>query len=497
MTHRREFVYLSVIFLLGLTLRLVSLCSESIWLDEAFSIDMAKNSVAAIWRGDVLDPGNPPLYYILLHYWMDFFGPTIESARAFSGVAGALGIVATWLLAKACGCAPSVRLLASFLVAVSPSLIYLSRETRVYTLFALVVMLAAAAAEVIVRNGGRLDRQTIPAWIAFTVLGASFSYLHYYSFLLLAVFGLYLFFRLSFDGWKLLATLMISYAVIVAAFLPWLSLFRTQIGYGTTRGGSTWIMHLAVAPLYSLAGHTLVWKENGMAIVALLSGAALLAVYLPSIYWAIREERLPLLPVFLPVGLIAVAILISVTKSPMLQSRYLSVIFPCLMIIIAAGLVSGFKRFPNGALFASLVLFGLMGTSLVRLYAQSHKEDWRPIASYVKRTNSSLPVYCYEDVARLSFNYYAPDIKVRPIDPVAVPFAPKGEPWQTSGLLDQMNGDKEGFWFILYLSLPETMPHLDEINDWLREHFEVKSEFGDSLKDPVFPLIHVYELKPR
>lgn len=498
LTLWRDILPLIALFLVALGLRLVDLGHESIWLDEAFSVDTAQHSPGALWRGEPLDPGNPPGYYIVLHEWLRRFGSTVESARALSGVAGALVIVPTWWLARVSGCSPVVALLASLLVAVSPPMVFLGREARVYTLFMLMLTLSAAAAEsIVVATRNRQARLPWFAWIAFTLSAATLNYLHYYSILALPVLGAYLAIRLLPMGIVPLVTLAGSFGLIGLAFAPWLPHFFEQIRLGTTRGGDTWLMHLLVTPLYSLAGHTLVWKQDGTELVALMIGLATVAIYLPVAYWLTRSGRWPVMPTVMAFGLVGMAVAISLAKSPMLQSRYLAVIDPCLMIILAAGLVEGYRQTRRLARVTTWSIAGLMVASLALVYTKTHKEDWRPLAGYVATEGSSLPVYCYEDVARLSFNYYVPWMRVTAIDPVREPFTPDGQSWREAGILERMESHADGCWFILYLSLGKTMPELSAIDQWLREHFTLAGEYGMKADEPTFPFLHAYHLQPK
>src|SRR5947209_4886658 len=87
---------------LALVLRLVGRGHESIWYDEAFSLAMAKAGYHDLITGQVADPGNPFGYFFLLRAWLGLFGSaSIETARALSGVAGALAVPAVWMLARA------------------------------------------------------------------------------------------------------------------------------------------------------------------------------------------------------------------------------------------------------------------------------------------------------------------------------------------------------------------------------------------------------------
>ena len=66
-------ILLLIILIVGTFLRIYDLGSESVWLDEGFSVGIAVRDIGAIveWsKNDV----HPPLYLIMLHYWINMFG---------------------------------------------------------------------------------------------------------------------------------------------------------------------------------------------------------------------------------------------------------------------------------------------------------------------------------------------------------------------------------------------------------------------------------------
>ena len=76
-------VVLGTIVVLGVVLRFVQ--RSPLWLDEALSVNISRLPV-----GDLLDAlrhdGHPPLYYLILHYWMKVFGEGDIAVRALSGL---------------------------------------------------------------------------------------------------------------------------------------------------------------------------------------------------------------------------------------------------------------------------------------------------------------------------------------------------------------------------------------------------------------------------
>ncbi len=285
----RDVLLVAVLTLLALALRLAGNDRESIWFDEAVSLLLATTAEPidlSVWRRH--DVGNPAGYFLLLRAWFDFWGDAgLETARSLSAVAGALSVPAVWLLARALGTSRRAGQIACFLVAVSPPLVYLGQEARVFALFATVATLTAAAAAWIRRT----DRPA--AWLAFALGGAVLVHLHYYAGFVLTALGL----ALLFWAWprpRALARLLGATVFIALVFLPWLPSFRWQMSRGATRTAESAWHHLALLPSASLVGQTLVWKEDGLPAVAAVGLCALLVVYVPVLWLLFRAGPGPL-----------------------------------------------------------------------------------------------------------------------------------------------------------------------------------------------------------
>ena len=58
-----------------------------LWLDEALSVNIARLPLGDIPEA-LRHDGHPPLYYFLLHGWMELFGDGDVAVRALSGLFG-------------------------------------------------------------------------------------------------------------------------------------------------------------------------------------------------------------------------------------------------------------------------------------------------------------------------------------------------------------------------------------------------------------------------
>jgi hypothetical protein len=154
-------------------LRLYRIDGPSLWMDEIGSIEvsagrgLAHNHLPAgviqtgqvplaqlggalpwwkIWT-NVSDDVFPPVYYILLRWWMDVLGSSAAAVRCLSALASVGSII---LLFDVCRLlrGPRMALLAAAVMALSPAQINFSQDARPY---ALLILLGLACCDAVVR----------------------------------------------------------------------------------------------------------------------------------------------------------------------------------------------------------------------------------------------------------------------------------------------------------------------------------------------------------
>ncbi|MDX8153047.1 glycosyltransferase family 39 protein [Patulibacter brassicae] len=113
------------------------------WIDEGISVGVANYPFHEI--PDALSrDGNPPIYYLLLHGWLQLFGDSERAAHALSGAFAVATVPLAYLVAKRPLGRPA-GVAAAALAAVLPFLTYFGQETRMYAMVALLSLLVAAA----------------------------------------------------------------------------------------------------------------------------------------------------------------------------------------------------------------------------------------------------------------------------------------------------------------------------------------------------------------
>jgi len=177
-SERRTVIMVALLTAVGAALRLVSLNTRGFWIDEAISVTQANRSLVAV-IAKLAEGVHPPLFHVLLHYWIELFGTGEVPVRLFASVWGILAIpVAFWagraIFDRRTG------VIAAGLTAFSPYLIWYSQEARMYSMMLFFGLLSVGFLTLAVReNRTRL-------WLGYAVFTFLGMFTHYFfSFLVL------------------------------------------------------------------------------------------------------------------------------------------------------------------------------------------------------------------------------------------------------------------------------------------------------------------------
>jgi 4-amino-4-deoxy-L-arabinose transferase-like glycosyltransferase len=216
---RGNWLLLAVV-LLAAALRLHDIDANDVWVDEANSILTAKQRWSVIL--DMLKrDSSPPLYYFLLQPWMAIAGDGATALRLPSTLFSLL-LVAFVYRVGVRECSRSAGLWAAFLVAISPSQIFYSQQTRMYTLLPLLALAAWWFLVSYLRDGKLRD-----FWLSILATAAAL-YTHNFAVYIPLVHAVLVLgsgqFRRRFRMWALAA------ACLLIAYAPWIPTLHTQLG---------------------------------------------------------------------------------------------------------------------------------------------------------------------------------------------------------------------------------------------------------------------------
>jgi mannosyltransferase len=149
--NNRIWLTLGGLTFLSALLRFYLIGAKTIWLDEAFSIWLARQPLWDMWGWLVRIDQHPPLYYTLLHGWIGLFGDLQGPVRGLSALCSTLAVPVFYAGVRRLTDRPTA-LIATFILAISPFHIRYAQEARMYGLLTLAVAVALYCVAVIVRE---------------------------------------------------------------------------------------------------------------------------------------------------------------------------------------------------------------------------------------------------------------------------------------------------------------------------------------------------------
>lgn len=377
------------IVLTGIALRFTS--RSNLWLDEALSVNIASSdSLGDVFEG-LRHDGHPPLYYVLLHYWMQVVGEGDMAIRALSGIFALASLPLAWVAGRRLAGGAGARW-ALILVALSPYWVRYATEARMYAL----VMLLVLAGYLLVNDA--LQRPS-PLRLAGVAAVAGLLLLsHYWAFWLLGAAGLLLAWR----WWRAPTERPATFKVLASIgaggllFLPWLPSFLYQArNTGTPWAGPVRPLAIVHLTLGDLGGGVLLNEAFIYSLMLVI--LCLLALFV------VRSDQLRLTldlrtAATVRPELAAVAVTVGIgavmgyLTTSTYQSRYAAVFVPLIFVAAAVGLVRlvGVARLLVGGAVVGLSLLGVGWT----LYYQRTQSG--PVAQEVaaRAEPGDVVVYC-------------------------------------------------------------------------------------------------------
>ncbi|HEX8087186.1 MAG TPA: glycosyltransferase family 39 protein [Solirubrobacteraceae bacterium] len=294
------------------------------WIDEGLSVGIGSYGLTDI--PNVLEQdGSPPLYYALLHVWMEVFGNG-ETATHWLSVIFAVATVPAAFWAARTLFGDRAGWIAAALAAINPFLTYYAEETRMYALLALLGLLLAAT---FLRVFADRERRALP-W--FAVVLTLLIYTHNWGLFLAtgSVVALAWLYRVAepSDRRALVKDALIGYGVAAVAYLPWLPTLLFQARHT----GAPWAEAPPVDALLNAIGLLLGGATTAIAIL-LVGGNGLVGLVRDA---SPRARRTAALGIMLGAGILLAFLASQV--SPAFSNRYFSTFVGPLLLLAAAGL---------------------------------------------------------------------------------------------------------------------------------------------------------------
>jgi 4-amino-4-deoxy-L-arabinose transferase-like glycosyltransferase len=401
---------LLLVLLLATGLRLVHLSHQSFWLDEVLTVNTVRRAVPSL----AMSGTTPPLYYILMTFWVQRLVPETEAMVRLPSALFGIGAVALLFLLGRRLLGTRAGLFAALLLAVSPFHIHYSQEARAYSLMVLLTLLSWLA---LIRVLDRESPVRLASWAATTAL---LLLSHNYALFLVAAQLAFLLIWGRRHGIRPTRWL-IGIGLLGLLSLPWIRVLLIMVEQ--LRHAVYWIQPPVLADFVKL--YRMMCSDSGW-----LMKIDLLLVLAGLAWWRYRFGRagtgpagdgdrgtrlhgrtsIPLLGswLFIPLVLMVAA---SWFLLPLYQHRYALALLPPFLLLVAWG-ASGHGNRPVALVLVGLVLcFNIPG--LLAYYSGENREPWREAAGLV--ANLARPgdtMLFIAPMVREPFNYYYRGLKL-------------------------------------------------------------------------------------
>lgn len=371
---------LSAIVLLGALVRLIVLNAQSAWLDEAYSLAVARHSLGFVISFTDQYDFHPPLYYVVLHIWGSLVGFGVTQGRVLSLLCGVAAVPLLYLLGRQLF-DRITGLIAATLLAVSPIAAWYSDETRMYAMVFLAVLTAMIVLVCALRSHDGW------AWASYVLLAALAFYLDYSAAFVLLGAALYAFVTTRRTERR---QVIVSHTALALLIVPVLLIMYEQTRNGA---GIAWIP----VPTASRVGASLLDLLSQYSAVPGLLSVLGLVLAMFGLFALLRDWSEPRLRhsytflasiVLVP---LAVALLVSVIHPVFLTRTVLTVLFGILIFIARGPLAVSATR--PAARVTTLIPIALLLASNVQGITTARSsvinEDWRATAAFVQ--TAALP----------------------------------------------------------------------------------------------------------
>lgn len=379
-----------LLFLICFVIRLIYLTAQDICIDEPFSIYHAQGSFSDIIK--YLKPtNNPPLFELVLHVWIKWFGISAFSVRFLPMLFGSLAVIFIYKIGSryfSFWVGLSTALIYSF----SSHAIYYAHDCRVYTLFLLLSVTSIYYTSNIIS-----DNFTKRDLILLGVINVLLVYSHYFGFVVWFVefVGILLFSR---KHWKSVFVLL---AVSMLFYLP--QLFNLVNQFLFSAKGGTWVKEPnGIESIYNMF-----WLFSNMPIVAVFCLLIILASVIKFFVLRNKEiennvliKRFIYLCFFLPFVLM---FLVSY-KIPVYNGRYLFFILPFYYLSIS---IMAYSLFTNIKLKYALLISAVILFIITVQINPSKERQSKAVVEFVEQTKKpgDLVLICTHEFLT-NFAYY-------------------------------------------------------------------------------------------
>ena len=387
----KEAIWLFAILIVAFFLRFYHLGYRDFWYDEVTSFYYSQHPLRN-W--------NPPLYWILLHFWIKIFGVSEFSLRFPSLITSLISVFLTYLLGKKLFTV-RVGLYAALFMAFSPFHIQYAQEARPYSLSLFLSVLSTLILFM------ALTEKKRKFWLGFVLITAAGFYnnINYYHIFLLIAQGMCVFILLNGKG----VNRFFYFLLPLLSFLPWASRFIEKFNW--IKGGNFWWIQQPDWKVFSVTMESFDFRYNSassqsQSFISKMVIVSLLILILKTLKQGNEYKNKITVCFILFLFPIVLIFLISKTIVPVYLIRGLIIFSPYYCFILALGLSAINRRAVECLLICIIVFF--FSTGIFNYYARVDvKKHFKIAAKFIEDNLVKEDVVVYASLAAEPIIFYS------------------------------------------------------------------------------------------
>lgn len=370
----------SAIIIFSTILRLISI-DQSLWLDEATTAIVSQMSLSDFFTRFISADFHPPLYYLVINFWSNFFGTSEIVLRIPSVIFGSLTIYIVYLIAKEIKL--KYPIVPALFLATSGLHIYYSQEARMYSLAAFLVSLIVYLF---------LKKK----WLLFSITLPILFLTDYLSILILPALLIYSYFY----NRKITKNIISSSIPLVITFFVWFPFLFKQLAAGLAlkSSSSNWwnllgpvtFKNIGLIPIKFMIGR--VSMDNKPIYYFLIIILTIIFIY------AISKAKNKLVWSWFGISLV-LGILISFLIPTLTYFRYLFIL-PAFYLLLSEN--------TNKILIILILLVNILTSGIYLFNTKFHREDWRGVSKLIGSEKIVFPVNSQKE----ALTYYGKDKQI-------------------------------------------------------------------------------------
>ncbi|MFC2150943.1 glycosyltransferase family 39 protein [Bacteroidota bacterium] len=383
-----------LLVILNFILKFLYIDAQSIAGDEPFSIFHAQLDISSI-IDQLLKGNNPPLFEIILHYWIQLFGISPASVRFLPLI---FSVITVYFIYKIGISFFSLRIaiVGSLLFTFSNYHLFFAHECRVYSLFALLTSISMYAFFKL-----QEDKKRFKCLIITILSNVLLIYSHYFGFWVIFIqFFIILLFK---SNRKHLLKLYVFGIIILAlAYIPMWRTFFEQFFLSSTKG--TWLE----APKNLGSLYFMLWKFSNKPVTTLicilLLVASLVKFFINKDYKKINEFK-PNIWILTWFALPFLLMFLVSFKVPMFHDRYLIYLSVAFYPLLAIGIDYLFPKFKYRYIFDAVVILMFIVTFNPNVDNQRHVKETVAKVKELKDEKTLVIISTYHFMPNFTYYY--------------------------------------------------------------------------------------------